>query len=415
MYKNRKIYKNIAGHVQKKEYTIITGARQTGKTTLLKHLYGELKGKYNNVFYITLENPDILNEINLHPENVFRFCKRPENPLNKHVSRKDVIYLLIDEIQYSQNPSNFLKYLFDIYQPNLKLIVTGSSAFYMDQKFKDSLAGRKQIFHLKTLSFEEFLEFKNKNEIADELTLIKKQREYISQYKNELLELLNEYLVYGGYPGVVLEKKYENKVLSLQELRNSFVKRDIAESGVDNEAAFYQLMKILSGQIGNLVNVNELSKTLKINNKTIDRYINILRKCFHIELIRPFSGNLRNELIKMPKMYFNDLGLRNSLLNRFHSINTREDKGALLENYLFIRLSELYETENIKFWRTKEENEVDFIVMIDEGKSKAYEVKFSESEFRESKYKKFQTNYPEIKFNVEFYNFDNPKSFILKV
>ncbi len=407
MFKTRQIYKDIFEHASKKECTIITGARQAGKTTILRYLYNELKKKEKYVLYVSLEDIKILEEINDHPENIFKFIKRPINPLYKTNPDKERIFILVDEVQYAKNPSNFLKYLYDTYLDNLKIIATGSSAFYIDKKFKDSLAGRKRIFILNTLNFNEFLYFKNENLLIEELKLIRHQKEYISIHYHEIMSLLDEYLTYGGYPEVALESDNKNKINKLLELRNSYVKRDFIESGLQNETTYFQLMALLSGQIGNLVNRNEFAGTLKIDNKTVDNYLYNLQKCFYIDLVLPFFKNLRKELTKMPKVFFNDLGLRNVLLNRFTNFYDREDKGQLLENYVYIRLKEIYRQDDIKFWRTAAGNEVDFVVSETFGKGKALEVKYKTTLLKKSKYKLFRNTYPD--YPLSFVQFDFSK------
>ncbi len=168
------------------------------------------------------------------------------------------------------------------------------------------------------------------------------QSEFVSTQKEEILQIFDQYLIFGGYPAVALEEHQTEKLSILKELKDSFLKRDIDESGVSNPDLFYKLCAILAGQSSNLLNRNELSNTLGIDNKTIDRYTTILIKSFHIELIKPFSGNLRKELTKMPKIFFYDNGMLNVLVNRFNHPDNREDKGQLLENYAFKRLSEKY-------------------------------------------------------------------------
>jgi predicted AAA+ superfamily ATPase len=362
MFKKRLIYNDILNHLEKKEFTIITGARSTGKTTILLEIYKQLKTKKKNVWFVSFENEEILRSINQHPEKLFQFTDQPSSILEENQEYSERIIVLIDEIQYANNPSNFLKYLYDQYNPNLKIIATGSSAFYLDKKFKDSLAGRKRIFVLKTLNFEEYLIFKEKHTLINELHEIRNRDKYLSINYNKLLQLFDDFLNYGGYPAVVLSKSKEEKIEKLTELKNAYIKRDLTESGVNNETAFYSLMVLLSGQTGNMLNKNEYAKLLRIDNKTIENYIFILQKCFYISLVRPFYTNIKKELIKMPKIYFNDLGLRNILINRFYTIENREDKGQILENYTYIRLNELYSEDDIKFWRTTQQNEVDFIV-----------------------------------------------------
>ncbi len=370
MYFKRDIETELVKHLDKKEYTIITGARQTGKTTLLKFLFEKLKAENKKVFFVSFEDIDILNAINKHPEEIFSVIPRPQQG-----SDRSPYYLFIDEVQYAQNPTNFLKYLYDTYAEALKIIATGSSAFYMDKKFKDSLAGRKRIFELQTLNFAEWLLFNNETELLNELRLIRTQKEYISARKRELLEMFEKFIVYGGYPRVALETDTEEKILLLKELRNSFLRKDIDEAGIQKHEKFYVLLSILADQTGNLVNKNELAATVGIDNKTIDKYLFVLTRSFHISLTKPFFSNIRKEVTKMPKLFFNDTGMRNVVLNRFYDFDKRADKGALFENYVFRRLSELYGKEQIKYWRSIDKNEVDFVINESFRQGKAYEVK----------------------------------------
>lgn len=404
MYISRKIEEKIRNHLPKKEYTIITGARQTGKTSLLRHLFGEIKKTNQAAFYLTFEDKELLYSINENPENIFRYATRPgilNNPPDAGVQ----VIIFIDEIQYAKNPSNFLKYLFDKYLDSLKIVATGSSAFYLDSSFNDSLAGRKRVFTLRALSFEEFLVFKDQQALINELMLVRNQPEYISANRNELLSYLDEYLIYGGYPAVVLENDFSEKKELLKELRNSFLKRDIDESGVSNSDAFYKLFTLLAGQTGALLNKNELSNTIGIDNKTIDKYILVLQKCFHIELVKPFSNNLRKEITKMPKIYMYDHGMRNVLLNRFSDIESREDQGALIENFAFCRLSEIHDPEAIRFWRTADGYEVDFVISSDFLTGKAYEIKF-DCRLRSGKgFLKFGELYPNFTRQLVTYQF----------
>jgi predicted AAA+ superfamily ATPase len=202
-------------------------------------------------------------------------------------------------------------------------------------------------------------------------------------------------MTYGGYPAVVMEPDITEKKELLNELKTSFVKRDIYEAGVEKELVFFQLMRLLSEQTGNLVNRNELGSTLKVDSKTVDNYLFVLQKCFHISLIAPFFSNLRKEITKMPKIYFNDLGMRNVLLNNFEIPDNRSDRGALFENLLFIRLCEIHDADNVKFWHTADGKEVDFIVETTNKKGIAYEAKYSGKLFKPNKYNTFKATYPE--------------------
>ena len=381
----RNLYENLLAHLSKKEFSIITGARQTGKSTLLNQLESQCKKDEIPVVFLNLENKSILAELNENPLNLIKFLP---------VSEKKVV-ALVDEVQYLDDPSNFLKLLYDEHADKLKIVASGSSAFYIDSRFNDSLAGRKRIFRLNTCTFDEYLLLKGKTELLDE----KKHLVEIANAKSTLTEYLRieweEYILYGGYPAIITETDKQEKVNRLKEIRDSFVKRDIQESGVQNELAFYQLFRILASQTGNLLNINELSSTLRIKNETVLNYITVLRKCFHIALVNPFYRNLRKELVKMPKVFFMDTGLRNCLLDNFQSFSIRVDKGELWENAVFRMLADRHDVDLIRYWRTSAGNEVDF-VLPDILEPKAIEVKFNKNQIREAKYKMFQETYPEI-------------------
>jgi predicted AAA+ superfamily ATPase len=390
--KRRKKHTIISNHISKREFTILIGARQIGKSTLLKQLFEELKQNGEAVFFLNLDRKDILEELNQNPENLLKIC-----PLQ---SDKKII-VFIDEIQYLDDATNFLKLLFDEYSTQLKIVATGSSAFYIDRQFNDSLVGRKKIFQMGTLDFEEFLLFKNRADLVNEISQFKSKKKSKSIQENLLWAYMDEFINYGGYPAVVLEENVEDKIELLREIRDSYIKRDVLESGITDETKFYRMLMLLASQTGNLLNVNEISNTLRISNATVENYLYVLQKCFHITLLKPFYANLRKELTKMPKVYINDLGLRNVLINYFSPLEQRADKGAVLENFSFRLLSERFEEDQIKYWRTADGNEVDFVIETSYLKGFAVEIKFSEQEAKMSKYNKFIQNYPD--FPLEFW------------
>jgi len=408
MIKDRNLLKEIKKHLPNKRHTIITGARQVGKTSLLKLLFKQLKTAKEEVFYLSLEDHRILKAVDEHPEKILNFISATPIPILEATVAKR-IYLLIDEVQYAKNPTNFLKFFYDTYESNVKVIATGSSAFYIDRKFQDSLAGRKRIFNLYPLSLEEFLSFKGADKLNEEIQLLRTKSTYQTLMLERLTAYFYEYLNYGGYPAVVLENDFTEKRYLLEELKNAYIKRDILESAVEKEGKFYLLLQLLADQIGSLVNKNELANTVQIDGKTIENYLYILQKCYHIQLLRPFYRNVRKELVKMPKVYFNDLGLRNAFLNRFGPINERGDKGALLENYYFLQFRHSYSIDQIKFWRTTDQQEVDFIIEESFGKGKAYELKWTKAAFKANKYRKFSDNYPTFPLEClsadDFYRF----------
>ncbi|MFZ5364585.1 MAG: ATP-binding protein [Patescibacteria group bacterium] len=378
------------------EILLFVGARQVGKTTILKQIQGDLVENGKTTNFLNLEDPDYLKLLNDSPKNLLKIF--PFN-LNERT------YLFIDEIQYLKDPSNFLKYYYDEYRDKIKLIVSGSSAFYIDNKFKDSLAGRKEIFYVRTLSFREFLRFKNEEELS------KKDFGGLSLSEIDKIKLFyEEFIIYGGYPRVALSPISEKEAV-LHELAFSYVKKDILEAGIRKDEIFLKLFKILASGIGGLVNSSELAATLGISKTAVDNYLYTMQKSFHICLLKPFFKNVRKELTKMPKVYFFDLGLRNFLINNFDSFAARSDKGVLLENAVFRQLIENHEEDQIKFWRTSLKNEVDFIV----DNKEALEVKANSKHFNAGKYKLFLDNYPEMSFEIVTFDAKEKKIKELKV
>lgn len=395
MYYARLLYKQLFDHVQSPEITVLTGARQTGKSTLVKELGNQLRNEGYSVFYHTLEDVVFQKELDENPENLFNYILKPE--------KDQKLIVIIDEIQYLKDPSRFLKFFFDLWKDQIKIIATGSSAFYIDQKFKDSLAGRKRLFHLSPLALSEYLTFNQRDDLVVDLEKIRLNSGFKSINFDLIKSYFFDYLIYGGYPAVALCKTKEDKIELLVELKNSILKKDIQDSGVTQMIKFFQLTQILAAQTGGIVNRNELANTLGLSYKTIESYIYILQKSFHIDLITPYFTNIRSEITKMPKVYFNDLGLRNCLINNFNKINDRSDKGEMLENYIYNRLIEKKKSSGrINYWRTQQGNEVDFIVTDELSQQTAFEIKFAKSGFHESKYKLFREHYPTIPLNVIF-------------
>jgi uncharacterized protein len=409
----RKLYKNILPYLKRKEYIIITGARQVGKTTILKQISDYLKDQREKHYFITFENPEILNNVNDHPGNILQYTGLGSK--SQETGEIHGITLLIDEMQYLKNPSNFLKYHYDVNGEWLKIIATGSSAFYLDSRFKDSLAGRKRIFELFPLDFEEFLFFKGYEEWIKEWEQMRENFEYTSLSYRNIFQLFEEYLTYGGYPAVVLENDPDEKRELLNDLVKTYLKRDVMDSNQSDYLKIIQLLKVLAHQAGQLVNTHELSNTLRFAGTTIENYLYILQKCYHIQLVRPFYKSLRKELTKMPKIYFHDLGFRNSILNHWQPSPQRIDRGQHIENYLFIRLRQLYGQDNIRYWRTSSGNEVDFIISPESEGMFAMESKFKADDLNLSKYKIFTTAYPEIPLRMIAYETLNPSLSLIRL
>lgn len=353
----REKLKEILPYLDDKEIIIILGARRVGKTTLLfqiqNYLLSKNKAKKKDIYFLNLDLVDDLMVLKDQPS----FIKY----LKSRIIKNNKIYFFIDEAQRLENPGMFLKGIYDLGLP-VKFILTGSSSLEIKSKVQESLAGRKKLFYLYPFSFEEFLSLKDENLLG-----IKKKGDLSVADKKSIRDYFEEFMVWGGYPEACLEENKEKKIKALEEIFNSYLDKDIVNFlKIEDKIAFAKMVKILSSQIGRLVNINELSLTLGIKNDTAKRYINALEETFVIKLIPPFFKNTRKEITKMPKIYFIDSGLRNFAIRRFKEYSDSEDRGALLENYVFSFLTkELKTFDGLFFWRTKDKAEVDFVIERD--------------------------------------------------
>jgi len=349
--RRRKLLNKILKFIEDKEIIVIHGARQVGKTSLLHYLIeNHLKPNIQpeNIFYFDLEDLRLLELCNKSCEEVMAYLEAKGADFNKR------IFLIIDEIQYLNNPSSFLKIFFDRYHEKVKLIVSGSSSFLIKKKFKDSLAGRTVDFELFPLDFEEFLEFKDLK--------YNLEMEPPEPIREELIKLYTEFVIYGGYPAIVLEKDVEKKEIKLKQIINTYVKKDIRDLAQIREIdKFNNLLQILASQVGNLLNIFELSNTVGLAKKTIEEYIFLLENTYIIRRVKPFHKNIRSELTKMPKIFFEDTGLANILANKTFLPKL---EGGFLENSVYSQLRKNLGCDYIYFWRTNIKQEIDFIVEI---------------------------------------------------
>ena len=345
----RKVIKPIIKFLNDDEIIILHGARQVGKTSIVRYLMSKtLKDKIakNNLIYFDLEDFDLVELCDGGVEKVIDYLKSVDTDFNKK------IYLFIDEVQYLRNPSSFLKLFHDRYKGKIKLIATGSSSFAIKSKFKDSLVGRSVDFEIFTLDFEEFLWFKKKNiNLKTKLPLI---------LQRQLRTLYQEFALIGGYPAIVLEPSIGKKEIKLKQIINTYIRKDIRDmANIRNIHKFNDLLRLLARQTGNLLNILELSNSLNLAQQTVEDYLLILENTYIIRRIHPFHKNLRSELTKMPKVFLEDTGIANILANKTF-VNVLN--GELFENSVFANLRRNIEVDDIYFWRTNKGQEVDFIV-----------------------------------------------------
>lgn len=350
----RRMYPEIAGHLDAPEITVIIGPRQVGKTTLVFQLKEELLKRKNvqpeHVYYFNL---DIVSD-----RTIFATQTEFINFLKNRISPDTTLYVFIDEVQRIENSGLFFKGVYDLGLP-VKLVLTGSSSLEIRAKIVEPLTGRKKLFQLFPLDFAEYVSFHD----AGLLRFLSQDDAYA---KEKLLEYLYTFISFGGYPKVALDRDREKKIGYLEEIFTSYVEKDVVGFlRIKDAFVFSRLVKILAEEIGNLFNVQAISRELGIKNKTVSRYVDILEQTYIAQRAVPFFGSTRSEVRKMPKIYFLDTGMRNfAIYGRDFPVagfSERKDKGFLLENFIF---SELVKTgsSDVHFWRTKDDAEVDFIV-----------------------------------------------------
>src|SRR3989344_5519483 len=290
MYIERDLEKKIKKYIKRKEIIAIVGSRQCGKTTLMKRIFENLK----NAKFISFDNQKILE---IFEKDIDFFIKN-------YIDGVD--FLFIDEFQYANEGGKKLKYIYDNH--NTKIILSGSSAAELSIHSIKYLVGRIFVFPLFPLSFDEFLSFKN-NKLRE---ILKRENILSEQMINFVKKYYDEFVIFGGYPEVVLAEKNEEKIEILKNIYNTYLLREIREIlQISDDFKFMKLTKALALQVGSEASYNELSLITSYSYSDIIKYIGILKKTYICIESRPFFSNKRKELVKMPKFFFLDNGFRN--------------------------------------------------------------------------------------------------------
>jgi len=323
----RKLQEILNKYIGKREIIILYGARQVGKTTLLQQMAVQIPGSkiFNcELSFIadTLENKDLSRIRALFEENKI---------------------IMLDEAQKVLNIGSVLKLIYDELT-QYQIIATGSSSFELANKIVEPLTGRNFKFKMFPLSLSE----------------IKEKKGWLWLNEN-----INDLLIYGSYPGII-DLPSSEKIQKLYELSSDYLFQDIlAYDNIKNPSLLKKLLKAIALQIGAQVSINELSNMLGIARTTVEKYLDLLEKNFVIISVSSLSTNLRNEIKKSKKYYFQDLGIRNAIINNFTHIDNRTDIGALWENFCFVErikwLNINYPYTNIYFWRTYDGAEIDLV------------------------------------------------------
>ena len=336
---------------------ILLGARQVGKTTLLKHIIQE---QQDEVLYLNCDEPQTVSALTN--------CNLKE--LQMIVGAKK--FVVIDEAQKVDNIGLTLKLIVDN-MPTTQVIATGSSAFELRNCLNEPLTGRKYEYQMFPISSKEI---------------------YQSLGYIDLKGMLETRLIYGSYPDILNHVNDARELLRM--LADSYLYKDILTAdNLRKPDVLDKLLRALAFQIGSEVSYNELAQTVGTDSKTVERYIELLEKCYVIFRLHGLSRNLRNELKKTKKIYFYDNGVRNAIIQQFAPIEMRNDMGALWENFFISeRIKRNHYQQNycnIYFWRTKSQQEIDYIEEQN-GQMTAFEMKWSP--------KKANTSIPESFLNA---------------
>ena len=345
MYIKRLVEVKIEEHLFKGKVIILYGARQVGKTTLVKDLLGRLKIESG---YFNCDDGDVRRLIE---------DGTTSTQLKQVIGSKKMV--VIDEAQRIKEIGLKLKLLTDNF-PEQQLLVTGSSSFELSDKVKEPLTGRNFSFWLYPLAVPEL----------------------VSSFGSlEMSRLLSSLLVYGSYPAVVTAESLDQKREIVKLLASDYLFKDVLNFyGARGSDIVRRLLEALALQMGSEVSVVELSNLVGISRVTVESYLDVLEKMFVIFQLRPFSRNLRKEIGKSRKIYFYDLGIRNALINNFNPLNLRSDQGQMWECFVTAEMMKkqvsVLEKNNLYFWRTYDQQEVD-LVEDKGGKLYATEIKWN--------------------------------------
>ncbi len=342
MLYERKLLKEVKKFVDKNTIVVVTGMRRVGKTTLVRMVFDEIKSK--NKVFLDIENPivqKIFQEENY--DNIFLNLKV------YGVTNSEKAYIFLDEIQAMPEIVKAIKYLFDHY--NVQFFLTGSSSFYLKNLFPESLAGRKIIFELFPLDFEEILLFRGIAKTHHDSFRQKDANKNHIFYENTI-KIYGEFIKYGGFPQVVLAKTIEEKKFFLDDIFKSYFEKDIKSiADFKNLNSLRDLILLLMQRTGSKLNISKISSELGINRETVYSYLNFLEASYFISLIPPFTRSKDREVSGAKKVYFCDTGILNHL--------AQVSSGALLENSVFNILKKL---GSVMYYQRRSGTEIDFIL-----------------------------------------------------
>ncbi|MBI5036639.1 ATP-binding protein [Candidatus Micrarchaeota archaeon] len=391
----RSVFGELLAQAGERKVSLLLGARQVGKTTLLGQLHGELCLKRGA--------PGLLLDLDVFSnfEKVSTF-ERLSNLLNANgFGGKRRFYLFLDEFQRYGGMTMVLKNAFD-HLGNLKIYASGSSALKIKDEVQESLAGRKKTNVIRPLDFREFLEFKQRTGALNQLKNTRKLKgAALEKTLPELAGLLKEFMIFGGYPAVVLAEGEKAKRDALEGIFDLYLRKDLVEYlNVKKILNVKRLVEFLAVNHGQKVKYEEAAAACGLTQIEVKNYMEVLRESHLVSVMRPFFTNKNKELVKIPKVYFEDNGVRNYFINNFNPLALRRDAGFLFEGFA---VGELLKggtpDDGIRFWQDKNRREVDIVLGAGGGTETAIELKYKNAPSKddETGLRAFLTSHPEAK------------------
>ena len=349
MFYQRNIFLELKEHLEVKQVTVLTGMRRTGKTTLVKQLI-EISPIRQKIYFDLerIDNRELFSEKNY--DNIILALTQ------RGIIFSEKVLIAIDEIQLVPNLPSVIKYLYDTY--DIKFLLTGSSSYYLKNRFNESLAGRKKIFDIYPLTFNELLRFKG---IEMRRLAEFSEQPFMAAIYEQLKNYYDEYINYGGFPEVVLTDKIRDKTDLIQDILSSYINLDIASiSDFKKSSDCYKLIKLLAVRIGTKLDISKLTNFTSLSRAAVENYLELFEQSYLIRTIPVTSNSPDREIVKAKKIYFLDNGIA--------AVSAELSSGSKFENAVFNQLNHY---GDISYYQLKTGNEIDFIL----NKNTAFEVK----------------------------------------
>ncbi|MCK4797452.1 MAG: ATP-binding protein, partial [Spirochaetes bacterium] len=323
---NREILNKLYKELSKPYVSILIGPRQVGKSFLLSELkqMAEKIGLKTKLFNLEI------------PRDINAFIGTDENIIEMILQCGDVVF--IDEFHYLKNATKIFKAIYDS-NSKIKIYASGSSSIDIHRHLKESLAGRFRLTKIYPLYIKELSQLKKYNKL--------------------------DYFKMGGMPGLIHEETFEDKVELLNNIVQTYLLKDIKSLiKEENIRAFNHLLFFIAQNQGSIISIANLAREIRLSEPAVSHHLDLLAQTFVAFPLSSYSKNLANELKKAKKYYQFDIGIRNCLLNDFSDIENREDRGIIIESFVFLSfIKQLKPNMDIKFWRTRQGDEVDFILL----------------------------------------------------